>query len=281
MAAGRLTEPKLAAGAANPSWLTLHPNGRYLYSVNERMAAGGKALPGEVSAFSIDRQTGRLTAINRVPSRGGQPCYICTDRSGRMAFVANWQTGSVAGFPIGRHGQLGESTAFSQHEGVRSGRTERSKKVRLRRASPQTTGAALHRPNAPSTPRGASFTNRIAGTSCCWSHSHGRRRDMKILNYLRLVLFAFSLAVATAQTTAPPKDVKKTATAAPAKAADLVDINSATAEQLQALPGIGTAYADKIIKGRPYRGKNELVDKKVVPQATYNKIKNLVIAKQK
>ena len=121
MVEGRLAEPKLAAEAANPSWLTLHPNGRYLYAVNERMAADGKALPGEVSAFSIDRQTGTLTAINRVPSRGGQPCHICTDKSGRMAFVANWQTGSVAGFPIGRHGELGESTAFSQHEGVRSG----------------------------------------------------------------------------------------------------------------------------------------------------------------
>jgi 6-phosphogluconolactonase len=85
------------------------------------MEAGGKALPGEVSAFSIDHKTGKLTSLNRVPSRGGQPCHICTDRTGKMAMVANWSTGSTAAFPIGRHGELGESTAFSQHEGPRSG----------------------------------------------------------------------------------------------------------------------------------------------------------------
>ena len=104
---------------------------------------------------------------------------------------------------------------------------------------------------------------------------------MKIVNYLMMILLAFSLTASPEQKAAPAKDAKKAGSAAPAKAADLVDINSATAEQLQALPGIGPAYADKIIKGRPYRGKNELADKKVVPQATYNKIKNLVIAKQK
>jgi competence protein ComEA len=107
---------------------------------------------------------------------------------------------------------------------------------------------------------------------------------MKLLRLLVVALCAFALMAA--QPT--KKDLKTAADAkvlqakdASKKAVDLIDINSASAEQLKTLPGIGDALSAKIIKGRPYRGKNELADKKIIPGATYEKIKDLIIAKQK
>ena len=100
-------------------------------------------------------------------------------------------------------------------------------------------------------------------------------RRFFIANIL-VAFFAVSLFSGIAQAT--PADKKPAAAAA---SADLLDINSATKDQLDALPGIGAAYSQKIIDGRPYAKKTDLVRKKVLPQATYNKIKDKIIAKQK
>ncbi len=106
---------------------------------------------------------------------------------------------------------------------------------------------------------------------------------MKRIPVLALVLLAFCLfaqPVIAGQKAAPATSAPAKVEAPAAKGA-LVDLNSATEGELKALPGIGDAYSKKIIEGRPYAKKDQLVSRKIVPGATYDKIKDMVIAKQK
>ena len=113
---GEIAELGLAAETTNPSFVALHPNGRFLYAVNE---VGNYRGPdsGGVSAFSIDRATGKLTFLNEVASRGADPCYITVDKTGKYVLVANYTGGSLAVFPVLEDGTLGEASAFIQHSG--------------------------------------------------------------------------------------------------------------------------------------------------------------------
>ncbi len=114
---GRLvTGPTLAGPSGNPSFLALHPSGRFLYAVNEvANFRGGKT--GAVSAFAVDPITGKLALLNQQPSQGANPCHLVVDRSGRHLVVANYTAGNVAVLPLGSDGRIEPASSVRRYTG--------------------------------------------------------------------------------------------------------------------------------------------------------------------
>jgi len=109
---GKLTPKGLAAEAPDPSWVIIHPNGKWAYVANE----SGKQ--STISAFALDAPSGKLTLLNQLPALGEDPCYLSFDKSGKFVFVANYTSGNVAVFPILADGKLGEHTAVVTNAGA-------------------------------------------------------------------------------------------------------------------------------------------------------------------
>jgi 6-phosphogluconolactonase len=118
-ATGKLTARGLAAETPNPSWLVIHPNGKWAYAANE----SGKQ--SSISAFSIDTKSAKLTLLNKLPALGEDPCYLSFDKTGKYLFVANYTSGNVVVFPILADGKLGEHTSVVKDAGTLGPNKER------------------------------------------------------------------------------------------------------------------------------------------------------------
>jgi len=116
LSTGAISGMILAAETPNPTFLEIHPNGQWLYAVNEIANYEGKK-EGSITAYRIDRATGKLEMLNRASTRGAGPCHVNLDRTGRMAMIANYGGGSVASYRIDSGGRLSEAVSFFQHEG--------------------------------------------------------------------------------------------------------------------------------------------------------------------
>jgi 6-phosphogluconolactonase len=113
---GLLSQPQLAIESRNPSFLAVHPSGRFLYAVNENGEFGNKH-EGSVSAYAIGPKSGTLTFLNDQPSGGTYPCHLSIDPKGKCVLVANYGSGSVAAFGVDKRGQFNGAKSVSQHQG--------------------------------------------------------------------------------------------------------------------------------------------------------------------
>jgi 6-phosphogluconolactonase len=113
---GALSEVQLAAESAQPSFLAISPNRRFLYAVNELGEYEG-APGGAVSAYAIVRRTGDLRILNQQPTRGAHPCHLVVDRTGRWVLAANYTGGNLSVFPIEPDGRLEPPATIVHHSG--------------------------------------------------------------------------------------------------------------------------------------------------------------------
>ena len=113
---GALQLAGTTGGVQNPSFVALHPSGRFLYSVSEVGESGGRP-GGAVAACAVEPASGRLTFLNQQSSGGVGPCHVAVDHTGRCVFAANYASGSVAMLPIQADGSLGAASDFHQHVG--------------------------------------------------------------------------------------------------------------------------------------------------------------------
>jgi len=114
---GALTQVKVAATIPSPSWIAIHPNGKYLYAVNEISNFTTSPPSGSVSALSINRANGDLTLLNVVSSQGAGPAHLSVDPLGEYVYVANYGGGSFAVLPIKANGSLGDASFVQKDVG--------------------------------------------------------------------------------------------------------------------------------------------------------------------
>jgi 6-phosphogluconolactonase len=113
---GKLAEVGLAAETPNPSFLAIHPNGKFLYATNE-LSSFKEEKSGAVTAFRIDKASGKLERLNDQVAGGTLTCHLVVDKSGRNLLAVNYGTGSTAVFRIQPDGSLGERSGYVQHSG--------------------------------------------------------------------------------------------------------------------------------------------------------------------
>jgi len=117
-ATGKFQDLGLAVATQNPSFLAVHPNGRFLYAVNEISHFERMEHSGSISSFSIDPVTSKLRLLNAQGSLGDGPCHLTLDKHGKSLIVANYNNGSIAAYTVADDGLLNQSTAFLQHKGA-------------------------------------------------------------------------------------------------------------------------------------------------------------------